>query len=132
MKKTYHGSCHCGTVRYAVDLDLTQPTHRCNCSICKRNRMWNAIAAPDDFRLLEGEDNLQEYRFGTKTHQHFFCTTCGVRPYGIGHPPQGTVYGVNIGCLEDATPEELDAAPVIYHDGLHDNFGVAPPFTSYL
>lgn len=34
--RTYRGSCHCGLVSFEADLDSTQPSFRCNCSICRR------------------------------------------------------------------------------------------------
>ena len=59
-------------------------------------------------------------------NEHYFCRHCGVRPFGIGTMPDGgRIYGVNLGCLEDVTDEELAAAPVTYVDGRHDRF--APP-----
>jgi len=133
MKKTYRGSCHCGAVRFEADIDLSQPTFRCNCSICSRNRFWAAVIAPADLRVLGGKAELVQYLFNSMQNAHYFCRTCGVRPYGIGRDPADhEVIGVNIGCLDDATPEELAAAPITYCDGRNDNWPNPPPLTSYL
>ena len=133
MKKTYHGSCHCGAVKFEANLDLTQNTYRCNCSICRRTRFWPAVAMPEDFRLLAGEAELTQYLFNTKKNQHYFCKHCGVRAFGIGtETPVGKMYGVNLMCLDDATDEELSAAPIVYIDGRSDNWQNQPAFFSPL
>ncbi len=132
MLKTYPGSCHCGEVRFEADLDLSTQTYRCNCSICSRNRFWPAIAMPEAFRLLSGGNVLTKYLFNTRRNEHYFCKYCGVRPFGIGNTSDGQrIYGVNIGCLEGVTPEELAAAPIVYIDGKNDRH-TAPAITSYL
>lgn len=133
MQKTYHGSCHCGTVRFEADIDLTQPTYRCNCSICRRNRFWAAVVKPANFRVLSGRAEMTQYLFNSMQNEHYFCKTCGVRPFGFGNSPDvGEMVGVNIGCLENATPEELAAAPIRYCDGKSDNWQNPPPIVSYL
>ena len=132
MLKTYSGSCHCGAVRFEADRDLSASTYRCNCSICRRNRYWAAIARPEGFRLLAGEGELTEYRFHTRKNHHFFCRHCGVRPFGVGNDtPIGTVIGVNVGCLEGLSEEALSQVPIVFVDGLHDR-PHAPQFFAHL
>ena len=133
MLKTYRGSCHCGAVRFEADIDLTQPTYRCNCSICSRNRFWAAVVPPKAVRVLEGKAELTQYLFNSMQNEHRFCRTCGVRPYGIGRNAEDMeVYGVNIGCLEGVSPEELAAAPIRYCDGKNDNWQNPPAIVTYL
>jgi hypothetical protein len=134
MKKIYHGGCHCGAVRFECELDLTETTSKCNCSICTRTRFWKSIARADAFRLLRGEDALTEYQFGANAIHHYFCGRCGVKPFGSGEMEAlgGTFYAVNVACLEDATDEELAAAPVVYEDGRNDRWDRAPAETRYL
>ena len=132
MLKTYRGSCHCGAVRFEADLDLAQPSFRCNCSICRRTRFWPAVAGPEAFRLLSGESELTQYLFHSRKNHHFFCRHCGVRAFGVGtETPVGKMYGVNIGCLDGVSEEELSRIPVTCVDGMNDRFA-APVHFSHL
>jgi hypothetical protein len=133
MLQTYRASCHCGKVVVQADLDLRQPSFRCNCSVCRRNRFWPAIARPGGFRLLSGEADLTKYVFGPMKNHHFFCRHCGVRVFGVGNDtPIGKVYGVNIGCLEGVAEEDLSNIPITHVDGMHDRWDAAPEFWKHL
>lgn len=135
MKHTYTGSCHCGAVRFECDLDLAADgTSKCNCSSCTKSRFWKAIAKAGGFRLLQGQDALTEYRFGSGRIQHFFCSRCGVKTFGRGHLDLlgGEFHGVNIACLDDLSPEERARLPVKYENGRHDDWGHVPGETAYL
>jgi hypothetical protein len=140
MRKTYHGSCHCGAVRFACDVDLSAETSRCNCSICTKTRFWKAVIEARYFRLLKGEDVLSDYQFGSKTIHHMFCRHCGVKVFGRalfdaefeGKPLKGEFRAVSIAVLDDATDEELAAAKIRFEDGRHDRYESAPAETRYL
>lgn len=134
MKKTYRGSCHCGAVRYETDLDLSEGTFKCNCSICAKMRNWLTMVKPDAFRLLAGESELGEYQFAKKNIHHLFCKRCGVSSFGWGGDPTigKKFYEVKVNCLDDATADELANAPVKYVDGRHDNFKATPDEVRHL
>ena len=132
--RTYHGSCHCGRVRYEVELDLAAGTGKCNCSICTKTRTWVAFVSPDRLRLLAGEDALVDYRIGAEYAHHFFCRTCGVRPFGRVEKESlgGTFYTIRLNTLDDADEADLVAAPVVVLDGRNDVFDASPVHTAHL
>lgn len=149
MKRTHRGSCHCGAVRFECALDLAPPgqrsepdlpgiwwtsTFRCNCTFCLKTRFWKGFVRAADFRLVEGEEALTEYRHDGGEIRHVFCRRCGVHPFGSAAFEQmgGAFYAINIGCLDDVTPEELAAAPITYEDGRNDAWDRVPAVTRHL
>jgi hypothetical protein len=131
--RTRHGSCHCGAVRFAADVDLAAGTVRCNCTLCTKQRNWAAIVPRAAFRLLRGEAALTEYRCNTRTEQHFFCAACGVRTFGMGTSNRwGPYVAVSVHCIDDVTAEESAAAPVTCLDGRNDDWTAPPAITTLL
>lgn len=103
------GSCHCGKVKFEVELDLKQKAISCNCSICQRKGTLLLFASGDKFHLISGEGNLTDYQFGKKSIHHTFCSTCGVTAFASGKKPDGSaVKAINVRCLEGINLDELD------------------------
>lgn len=137
--RTYSGSCHCGAIRFEVDVDLAAGTNRCNCSICTKARAWFVLVKGDDkVRVLAGERAHTEYQWKPKgqdaSHLHYqFCKTCGVRAFGWGEAEQmgGKFYFVSVASL-DLPVEELAAIPLRYADGRNGHYDQAPVHTSWM
>ena len=78
------GGCHCGKVRYQVEIDLAQPVIACNCSMCGRSGTLLAFVPAEKFELLQGEDSLKDYKFNKHAIHHLFCTSCGIKSFARG------------------------------------------------
>jgi len=119
------GSCHCGDVRFEVDLDLAAGGTRCNCSICMKTASTNAIVKPNAFTLLSDEAKLSSYVWRSETAKRSFCKRCGVHCFGRGHLEQlgGDFVSVNLNCLDDA---DVNLLKVVHWDGRHDNWQAGP------
>src|SRR5262249_38093468 len=127
--KKHAGGCHCGAVRFEVDIDATTGG-RCNCSICHKTGATGGITKPSAFKLLLGEDKLGQYQWGAKRSLRDFCKTCGIHCFARGHLAElgGDYVSVNLNCLDDVDPTSMK---VIYWDGRHNNWEAGPRSTPW-
>lgn len=99
MLNTYEGSCHCGTVRFKIEADVTELT-TCDCSLCKKKNAVMTKVHEDSFVLLSGENVLSEYRWNMHIARHYFCSECGIYTFHRKRA-QPDHYGINISCLDE-------------------------------
>ena len=128
--KKHTGSCHCGGVRFEVELDTGAGAARCNCSVCTKMGALGAIVKPAAFTLLTGAEGLGEYQWGAKISRRYFCQKCGVHCFARGHLEQlgGDYVSVNLNTLDGV---ELRDLKVVYWDGRHDNWSAGPRDTPW-
>lgn len=114
---SHEGGCHCGAVRWRVEIDRYQAID-CNCSICRRKGFLHLIVPPECFELLQGREMLTTYTFNTGIAQHLFCKICGIHSFyrPRSHPND---FDINIHCLD----EDLVDSP---QDTLRDRFTIEP------
>jgi uncharacterized damage-inducible protein DinB len=94
---SYRGGCHCGAVRFELELDGDPRDVRdCNCSICTKKGFLHLIV-PE--AALRATGPTATYRFGTRVATHMFCPTCGIHAYyrPRSHPDK---WDVNVRCLD--------------------------------
>lgn len=117
---TYRGSCHCGKVRFEVDVEAEiDHVRSCDCSICRRRGALNYRVAKENFRLLTPWQDLTLYQWGSLTAKDYFCSTCGILPFRRPSDPtpaelsEGVEpfdgWAINVRCLEGI---DLDSIPV--------------------
>ncbi|MBX7146819.1 MAG: GFA family protein [Alphaproteobacteria bacterium] len=110
----YKGGCHCGNVRFEVNMEIDKVVS-CNCSICSKKGHLMAFTSDENFKLISGSESLGDYQFGKKNIHHFFCKHCGISSFGKGTLPQGTVMrAINVRCLDDI---DVSKFPVTEYDG---------------
>lgn len=103
---THAGGCHCGSVRFEVDVPRDPVVHECNCSICSRTGYLHLIVPASRFRLLSGADALATYTFGTGMAKHLFCKVCGIKSFYVPRSnPDG--FSINVRCLDEGTLTEF-------------------------
>ena len=110
MTRTVTGGCHCGAVRFEIDVPPQVEVLDCNCSMCAKTGFLHLIVPAADFRLTSDPKALSEYRFNTGTARHLFCATCGIKSFYVprSHPDS---YSVNLRALDDPAAIETTITP---------------------
>src|SRR4030095_4456948 len=118
---SHQGGCHCGLVRFRVQLVGDEGATRCNCSVSTKIAPTAGMVKPDAFTLLAGQEHLGAYQWGAKISTRFFCRACGVHCFGRGFLEEvgGDFVSVNLNCMDDIDPQQL---PVVYWDGRHNHW----------
>jgi hypothetical protein len=111
---THHGGCHCGAVRYTVEIDLATPALSCNCSMCGRAGGLLSFVPADKFTLDQGADSLTDYLFNKHVVHHTFCKTCGIKPFARGKGPKGETVAINLRTVDGL---DVFAIPTTQYDG---------------
>ena len=75
MKKTYHGSCHCGAISFEAELDLDEGIRKCNCSFCWKLGYRKSFAAYEALRVTEGSDSMRDYKAALRIGRQATSTT---------------------------------------------------------
>jgi hypothetical protein len=113
--ETRHGGCHCGAVRYTVELDSGASALSCNCSMCGRAGTLLSFVPAARFQLERGEGATTDYLFNKHHIHHLFCRTCGIKSFARGSGPDGKeMIAVNVRCLDGFEPDQF---PVTAFDG---------------
>jgi hypothetical protein len=111
---THTGGCHCGKVRYEVEMDVSKAMS-CNCSMCQKKGTLLSFVPAQKFTLLKGEDSLTDYQFNKHVIHHLFCSTCGVTSFSKGTGPGGQeMRAINVRCLDGI---DLDSIEITKFDG---------------
>ncbi|MBI5514945.1 MAG: GFA family protein [Deltaproteobacteria bacterium] len=107
----FQGGCHCGRVRFRVTVaEPLPPALDCNCSVCAMKGFLHLIVEKSAFELLQGAEDLTEYRFGTGAARHLFCRACGIHGFYIPRShPDGV--DVNVRCLDGDARARFSVQP---------------------
>jgi len=97
-------------VRFEVTAPAAITVEDCNCSLCARSAYLHLIVPQSRFRLLQGEEFLTTYTFGTGVAKHSFCKVCGIKSFYVPRSdPDGV--SVNARCLDQSTIKSMTVRP---------------------
>jgi hypothetical protein len=125
-KKLFHGSCHCGKIKFETNIDLSVGSSKCNCTFCRKYSNWNIKVSPENFKLLEGDDSITKYANRSEIGYYAFCKHCGSLPFGLSKKTDWTDEGasIKVSSFDDMSIAEMNSMPMTYYNGLDNTWSL--------
>jgi len=103
--REYHGSCHCGNVKFLLNTSISEFT-TCDCSLCVKKNAHMLKVHESEFTLQSDWDTVSEYQWNTRVARHYFCKRCGIYTF---HRKRSApeFFGINVYCIDN-----LDASSI--------------------
>ncbi len=124
--RRFHGSCHCGNIRFMFDWPDPQPAaipiRACGCGHCTKHRgVWTSHPQGRFELQIADVGRVTRYQFGTKTADFHVCSACGVVPI-VTSLIDGARYAVvNANAFDDVDRSQLVEAPVSFEGETTEN-----------
>ena len=108
----HSGSCHCGGIRFTIDVEPVELT-TCDCSLCVKRHAVMTKVPEAALSVQTGQDLLATYEWNTRRAKHHFCRRCGIYVF---HRKRAApdYFGVNVFCLDGF---DMASLPVRATDG---------------
>ena len=111
---TIHGGCHCGNIHFELEWPtdtLRIAARECGCTFCQmRGGIWTSNPAARLDSVVEDDEHVSLYRFGTETAEFHVCAKCGVVPF-VTSEIDGHLYAVvNIATFDDNESRSFDVS----------------------
>jgi hypothetical protein len=92
LPENLHGHCYCGQFEFLIPKDVTPyRSVFCHCDSCRRahaSPLYQVIYIPEDqFRIVNGQEMVREYRKENSNVTRAFCKECGSRLFNKLHGP---------------------------------------------
>ena len=126
------GSCHCGYVRFEVEVEAEIDHKRiCDCSICHKRGALIYRVPEAALTLHRSLSDLTLYEWGSRTAKDCFCPHCGILPFRRPGAPtaaeraQGVMpfdgWAINLRCLDGFDTDPLPVRHIRGRASVHDD-----------
>ena len=113
-KRSLHGSCHCGNIRFVFTTgkpDSELPKRECQCSFCLQHGRISTSDPDGEIHVsIAATEKVNKYKFGHRTADFYVCRDCGAVPVVTSEVGGTTIGLVDVRMIENFAWSRADTS----------------------